>query len=139
MFGVECRRFSLVCSQAASKLKSVDEYVAANPDAATGASSMRKTLEDAATKRVIRASDGFQKCRRLGCGQYYGALGPGRTHPLACCCCAAVHPSAVLQVSRSVLSRAASARLNNHGRAPCVGIVVFACVPSLPRVHSPAA
>ena len=58
-------------SQAKAKLKSISDYQAENPNAVTGAASMKKTL-DSAKKRQIRESDGFYKCRNLGCGQYYG-------------------------------------------------------------------
>ena len=63
--------FLLPISQAKAKLKSISDYQAENPNAVTGAASMKKTL-DGAKKRQIRESDGFYKCRNLGCGQYYG-------------------------------------------------------------------
>lgn len=52
------------------KIKSIDQYQSENPNAATGASGMKKTMDNA-KKRVIRESDGFYKCRHLGCQQYY--------------------------------------------------------------------
>ena len=54
-------------------MKSVDAYAAENPNAATGAASVKKSIE-VGEKRVIREEDGFYKCRHVGCGQFYGAL-----------------------------------------------------------------
>ena len=61
----------VVRQQQAVKPKSIAAYAAENPNAVTGAASVKKSIE-AGQKRVIREDDGFYKCRNLGCGQFYG-------------------------------------------------------------------
>ena len=51
-------------------MKSIDAYVAANPNAATGAASVAKSVERG-KERKVREADGFYKCNHSGCNKYY--------------------------------------------------------------------
>jgi hypothetical protein len=59
-------------------LKSIDAYNAANPDAASAASSAVKTL---ATRKCTRNADGTARCQRKGCQKTFAVDSNG---PTAC-------------------------------------------------------
>lgn len=55
----------------AQKLKTVEEFNKENPEAATAASSAKKTMDAARTRGPVKDDKGRFKCVHKGCGQYF--------------------------------------------------------------------
>lgn len=67
--------------ESAPKIKSIAEYNAANPDAPTSLTSLSKSMDASAPKKLVVREDGAKQCVHFGCQQFFHASDNG---PSAC-------------------------------------------------------